>query len=330
MDSIFSNKQTQFEYSIFNELFLLLGQACFTKIHNYKSHLFWHGIDLCSELFRRRVYPDRLQYRQSRGVLLGWLVCVIDKLLFFNFDYVTGLCDARCYDTDDTSLDRDLFDDTSIGPQFPPPPRLRLKHKRSSSSTYKNSIISCKGRHDKYEKRQSSEGEKISDNDEIVTERRSMSPYEKEKSSDDKDTIVDDRSLTRENGRLRNDEETDDDDDDNNDSNDVRYLSKYEKIEKKPHGQGKLSDMDVCLVERPKRFDMFKEMRYIKLFLKMLLNNSRYSQFRPAIIPCIDILQRRYDREMPFSRTDRCVEKRIIDATGAVTVLTNCFLDDKK
>lgn len=127
------NKYICFEYSLFNELFLVLRKTCIVPVQTYRRHLMWHGIDICAELFRRQIERDphstRLLFRPSRQFLLSWLVYLIEKIHSNPYEFVSGLCDARCYSVSEIIVDRYLFDKISIGPQMPPPTRLRLQKK---------------------------------------------------------------------------------------------------------------------------------------------------------------------------------------------------------
>lgn len=247
------NEYESFEFSLFNELFLVLREACKTQIQNYRRHLLWHGIDICAELFHRRLDNVRLTarsiFRQSRQFLIAWLAFVVEKMHFNNVDFASGLCDGRCYDISEIPVDPYLFDKSAIGPQMPPPTRLRLSKKRSTMTRFGEGLL-----------------EPIP-------------------------------------------------------------VGKYEKTAKKPFKEGKLSSLDVVLEERRKQFDEYKEMKYVKLLLELLVDDKRYAQFEKALTSCMDILTHRFENNVPFRRTDQTIADKSIEASEEISKLTLQFLD---
>lgn len=137
-----NNKYRDFEYTLFAEVFLLLREMCTSRIQSYRSHLMWHGIDICTEIFDRKVNCKLGRvFRQPRQLLLAWIVHIINKVTTDDYDYVAGLCDTRCYKMSEINVDENLFDDTSTGPQIPPPSRLRLQQKRSLKKELEDELL---------------------------------------------------------------------------------------------------------------------------------------------------------------------------------------------
>lgn len=261
MESLSTRYDPTFEYSLFGELFVSLGQICNTPVQNYNRHLTWHGFELCWELFRRRLYSGKSAYRQSRQFLLGWLTYINEKIALNDWEFAVGLCDSRCYKLSDITVDRYLFDETSLGPQIPPPTRLRLRLKSELAAA-------------------------IEDTRTMMTTTTTTTP-----------SRIDDR---------------------------------FEKTERKPHREGKLSTINVNLEERLKRYDEFKEIKYVANFLKMLTNNARYAQYVAATEICRHILKYRYERKIPFSRSDSFIDGKLVEASKAVTMVTKTYVIDER
>jgi hypothetical protein len=178
MSTSFVNDYASFEFSLLHEFFLVLRETCKTDIHNYDRHLLWHGIDICAELFRRRLEDiaktPSSSFRQSRQFLLAWLAFIIEKVHSNQEDFAIGLCDARCYDISHISIDSNLFDRSAVGPQIPPPTRLRLVPKKNVESSNEWSSISRTSRRQQYAKsaKKPFKMGKLSSLDVVIEERR--------------------------------------------------------------------------------------------------------------------------------------------------------------
>lgn len=248
---ITKNQYEKFEFSLFNELFLILRNLCNTHIQSYHTHLLWHGIDICAEIFNRKFdASNTFAFRQSRQVLLSWISFIIDKVNLNNYDFVSGLCDLRCYNISQINVDKNIFDRNSIGPQIPPPNRLRLQEKQSLKL-------------------------------QLTTNLLKPSP-----------------------------------------------IIPYEKMTKKKITNGKLTDQDVILEERWKSFDEFKEIKYIKIFLELLINNQKFFQYKKALEISKNVLQHRYEFNIPFRQIDSYILTMLIETTKYVTrYLTSTFVE---
>lgn len=241
---IITNKYIDFEYSLFNELFLLMRHMCSKHIQSYHMHLLWHGIDICTEIFIRKMDKTiSCAFRQSRQLLLAWIAFIIDKINSNDYEFVAGLCDLRCYTFSDIRVDKNLLDKNSIGPQIPPPTRLRLQHKKCSLKDRLTKDL--------------------------------LKPFP---------------------------------------------IIPYGKIEKKPFKEGKLTEQHLILEDRWKSFDEFKEMKYIRIFLKLLINNKGFFQYEKPLENLKNILQRRYHLNLSFAYTDNFILNLLTESTKHISL----------
>lgn len=242
------------EYSLYAEIFIVLKQMCTVDIQSYHSHLLWHGIDICAELFNRKIEDLTKNncpiFRQSRQVLLSWIAYIIHKINSNDYDFVSGLCDTRCYKLSDIPIDENLFDSKSIGPQLPPPTRLRLQTQYSLKSHLSAELLK-------------------------------PSP-----------------------------------------------VIPYNKIDKKPFKEGKLSAQELILEERWKSFNEYKEIKYIKILLQLLLKDEKFSLYRKQLESCCEVLQYRYEEKILYSHINELLIKLLIKNLKNISLLTKTFIEE--